>query len=81
MTVTNQLQKRVKKLEQAFTPKLPQNEGVDLLKRREQIFESLTKGMTPEEKTKFELAAIEELTNSEEFLKLLRDCQKQPQNC
>jgi len=160
MTVTKQLQKRIKKLEQAFTPKSPQDawirwsfpvdiekshgryghqdvnwvtlekravpeedeirllkehyekevseqakrkhdgyswatfedflksheckcqrcqslsegkEAADLLKRREEIFESLTEGMTPGEKAEFELAQVKETVNSEDFLKLLRN--------
>lgn len=48
-------------------------EGTDLLKRREEIFESLTAGMTRGEKVEFELTQVRELVNSEDFLKLLRD--------
>lgn len=48
-------------------------EITELLKRREEVFESLTEGMTPKEKSKFELAQVKETVNSEDFLKLLRD--------
>jgi hypothetical protein len=48
-------------------------EATDLLKRREEVFESLTEGMTQEEKAEFELAQVKEMVNSEDFLKLLRD--------
>lgn len=50
-----------------------EKEVTDLLKRREKVFESLTEGMTPKEKTEFELAHVKEIVNSEDFLKLLRD--------
>ena len=50
-----------------------EKEFTDLLKRREEVFESLTEGMTPGEKVEFELAQVKEMVNSEDFLKLLRD--------
>jgi hypothetical protein len=47
-----------------------------LLKEREEVLESLTKDMTPEEKAEFEHAAVEEIVKSEDFQKLLRDPSK-----
>jgi len=50
-----------------------EKELTDLLKRREEASDSLTKGMTPKEKAEFELALVKETVNSEEFLRLLQD--------
>jgi hypothetical protein len=48
-------------------------ELADLLKEREEVFESLTEGMAPKEKAEFEHAVVKEIVNSEDFQKLLRD--------
>jgi hypothetical protein len=48
-------------------------EITELLKKKEEVNETLTEGMTPKEKAEFELAVVKEIVNSEDSPKLLRD--------